>query len=57
MSKKVKYSRVGKWDNKKGADVLPPFYFYFQIKDKKKHSEYPIFWRDILRYFELFNFA
>ena len=35
MSKKVKYSRVGKWDNKKGADVLPPFYYYFQKMNKK----------------------
>jgi|GEM_PF-1782567 len=56
MSKKVKYSRVGKRDNKKGADVLPPFIFISK-KRQKKHPEYPIFWRDILRYFELFNFA
>ena len=24
--------RVGKWNNKRGKSVLPPFYFYFKKK-------------------------
>jgi len=34
MPKKVKCSRVGKWDIKIGKNVLPPFYLKYQIRNK-----------------------